>query len=299
MLLRVASILSKVKPSFKLNINNAKTFSTTFVPMRDDERKAFSVSQTDEDDGKKFFIKPGTENVGLSNFISKTYQYTGIGIVCTLGISHLISSTHLFGTMEESFIPLFLGGAALTFMSTIAIDKIKHKIINDDEGLKSENPSKRVMAYGGLITGMSMTLSPMIEIVNEMSPTVVPSSFLISSLVFGSSIAYARYRPQGSLLSYQAPLFAGLVSLVGLGCISAGTQFMIGPNIFSSVLYNVDTYGGILLFTGMTAYDTQLAIDQYNKKNPDHLGCSINLYLNFMNLLVRIMQVMAESQRKR
>jgi FtsH-binding integral membrane protein len=58
----------------------------------------------------------------------------------------------------------------------------------------------------------------------------------------------------------------------------------------------VDTYGGILLFTAMNAYDTQLAMARYRDGDADHLGCATDLFLNFMNLLIRIMEALAKAQ---
>ncbi len=64
------------------------------------------------------------------------------------------------------------------------------------------------------------------------------------------------------------------------------------------LLHNVDLYGGIALFTGFTAYDTHRAIDLYKRNDPDHLGVATDMYLNFMNLLIRIMEIYLKMQRK-
>jgi FtsH-binding integral membrane protein len=107
---------------------------------------------------------------------------------------------------------------------------------------------------------------------------------------------YAKYRPRGELLTYEAPLMGGLMGLVGLGVVNLGSVAIFGPNVVSTALHSVDTYGGILLFTGLTAYDTQKAISRYQNRDPDHLGCSVELYLDFMNLFVRIMEIIAKSK---
>ena len=66
----------------------------------------------------------------------------------------------------------------------------------------------------------------MVSIVNGLSPTILPVSVLLTSYVFGYLVIF-------------------------------------GPNLITTALHSVDTYGGILLFTGMTVYDTQMAIYRY------------------------------------
>ena len=47
------------------------------------------------------------------------------------------------------------------------------------------------------------------------------------------------------------------------------------------------------------AYDTHYAIDQFKKGEPDHLQFSLQLFLNFINLLLRIMELMAGGGEKK
>ena len=89
----------------------------------------------------------------------------------------------------------------------------------------------------------------------------------------------------------------GLVGLVGMGLVGLGSQLIFGPTMFSMALHSIDTYAGIVLFTAMSAYDTHKSIEMYENKDPDHLGCAINLYLDFINLLIRIMEVMAKIKK--
>ena len=82
---------------------------------------------------------------------------------------------------------------------------------------------------------------------------------------------------------------------VGISAIIVGP--FLGWNHAFELLHNVDIYGGIILFTGMTAYDTQMGIAQYKKGDADHLSLATNLYLDFVNLFVRIMQAYEKSKK--
>jgi FtsH-binding integral membrane protein len=289
-MLKLTNIIHRTK-NIWTNQNVIKnTFTSSILTKKDNAL----------DDNNKITCDEISDNEGLSQFIGNTYKYTGLGVVSTLGISQLLtmpSMTHILGSPHEMILPMLGGGFLLSIASIFGIHSSKYEFKTDNGILKSVNSPARIMSYAGLITGMSMTITPMVGIMNDISTTIMPTSVLFTSLIFGSGIMYAKYKPVGSLLKYQAPLFAGLTGLVGMGVIGIGAHYFMGPNLLSEALYNVDTYGGIALFTAMTAYDTQLAIDMYKKKNPDHLGCSVALYLDFMNLLIRIMKIVAESKR--
>src|SRR5204862_7335952 len=113
----------------------------------------------------------------------------------------------------------------------------------------------------------------------------------------GASI-YAYMKPADSLLYLKAPLMGALTGFVGMGLLSIGSMLIFGPNAFSDMWYSFDTYAGIVLFTGFTAFDTQNAIQKYKENNPDHLGCAVELYLNFVNLLIRFMEILMKAKQK-
>jgi len=92
-------------------------------------------------------------------------------------------------------------------------------------------------------------------------------------------------------------LTGGLLSLIGCGLTAIVTNAIIGPNVFSSMLHSIDLYVGIPLFAGFVAYDTHVAIEMYKNKDPDHLGCSANMYLDFMNILVRMIELMSKFKK--
>jgi FtsH-binding integral membrane protein len=80
-----------------------------------------------------------------------------------------------------------------------------------------------------------------------------------------------------------------LTALIGLQLIGMGSAFF-GYPAFAASLFRADLFLGIGLFSAMTAYDTHQAIQMYEEANADHLQCSLSFYLNFINILVRILQ---------
>ena len=241
-------------------------------------------------------------DIGLKNFLSQTYLFTGGGIASSLAISSLIAEF----ISVEMFMPMIGVGFTVSMAGGLIIDKSTYQIHQKEHLIKGEkyaylystNSPIRLLGFGSTIMGMSIMMSPMISMADSISPDIFLSATMTSAMIFGGSIIAAKLCPSRSLLSWHTPLFGGLIGLIGLGIIGIGSNLILGPNPISQLLFTVDTYGGIVLFMGMTAYDTQKAIDRYENNKPDHLGCSVELYLDFMNIMIRIMNIMMSKEKK-
>lgn len=77
------------------------------------------------------------------------------------------------------------------------------------------------------------------------------------------------------------------------------STLIFGPNLFHRFAQTVDLYAGIPLFAGLVACDTNKTIEKYNNKDPDHLGCSIELYLDAMNILLRLIELINRDKNDR
>lgn len=238
------------------------------------------------------------KNRGLTRFIRKTYNTTALGIAGTLATAQGLA-VYAPDLVMESTTSLLLGGFVTAIGGCFALDWCKYDVKKRAGEWISENTTGRKLAYGAIIGGMTATMTPMVTMVNEISPMILPSATLTSLAVMGGASLYAYRCKDGELLKYQGPLMGGLFGLVGVGLMGLGSLVFLGPDsLMFQMLHSVDLYGGIVLFTALTAYDTHKAVEHYQKKDPDHLGCSIELYLDFVNLLIRISEIMAKFQKK-
>jgi len=233
---------------------------------------------------------------GIQKFLGRVYGTTGLSIAATLGLAQGLSH---FGVALAHPIECFGAGVVMSFGGLAGIMYKKYRVIQDSDGIRSENSSARLLSYGAFVTGMSLTLSPMVQICNEFSPTILPIATGLSIFTMVGASMFAYSRPADSLLIYKAPLMGALTGLVGVSLSALVGGWIFGyHNITIQLLHNIDLYGGILLFSGFTAYDTHRAIDMYKRNDPDHLGVATDMYLNFMNLLIRIMEIYSKVQRK-
>ena len=137
------------------------------------------------------------------------------------------------------------------------------------------------------VTSMGLNLVPLISAVSL--PIIFDALFITAFTVFGLG-----------LVGYTAPsdqfMFLG-------GFLSAGLTMLIGSSILqyfwpSPALKNIRLYGGIMLFCLYVLFDTQVLIENAKKKEKwDPINESLELYLDAINLFIKILELLAENSK--
>ncbi len=247
-------------------------------------------------------------NFGLNQFIKKTYLWTGGAISSSIGISILGTKIDFITSLFDS-VEIFLGtGIGMSIIGTIGVSLIKPTLhtsvqnsinfINRQQKdtkfsyLYTTNSIPRILSYGSLVSGMGILMIPMFVAF----PDAIIPAFVGSSSVFGGAVYYGLTKKQEEIKTWEPTLYSGLSGLVGVSLLGLGSNLLLGQNMFGSAAHLISLYGGIPLFTGLIAYDTYKAIERYNEGIPDHLGCSVDLYLDFINVFVRLVEIIAKIQ---
>jgi uncharacterized protein len=113
----------------------------------------------------------------------------------------------------------------------------------------------------------------------------IVSAFMGAAVLFGTMSIYG-YFTKKSLESWGSFLFVGLIAVV----ITSIVNIFIGSSVLSMVVSAV----AIIVFLGLTAYDTQRIRTELSVYEPDSkaeiLG-ALSLYLNFINLFMSLLQL--------
>jgi len=141
---------------------------------------------------------------------------------------------------------------------------------------------------------MGLSASPFFLYMHSISPSIITSSIGITMGIFGGASAMAYMLPKDKMLGYGGIFTGSLIGLIAMQLVGLGSAYFMGPNALSTLLFDINTYGGLLLFSGLIAYDTHVAIKSYESGYADHLGISVQLVLNFWNILLRVMQIMSK-----
>jgi FtsH-binding integral membrane protein len=123
--------------------------------------------------------------------------------------------------------------------------------------------------------------------------TSIARTFFITATMFGATSLYG-YTTRRDLSQFGSFLFMGLIGIV----IASLVNLFIG----SSALQFAISIIGVLVFTGLTAYDTQSIKEQYAEgfgqetNNKMAVFGALSLYLNFVNLFQLLLSLTGQRE---
>lgn len=211
-----------------------------------------------------------------SRFITKVYGWMCAALVTTGLVSwYVMSSEWLIQAIASKpylFMALVIGEFALVIAISAAINR-----------LSSMQATALFFLYS-ILNGV--TLSVIFLIYTSES---IATTFLITAGTFGAMSIYG-YTTKTDLTRIGNLLFMAL-----LGLIVASVVNMFWAN---SALYWLITYAGVVIFVGLTAYDTQrikrmgpgLAAGSEAEQKGAIIG-ALRLYLDFINLFLLLLRI--------
>jgi len=219
-----------------------------------------------------------------TSFINRVYGWMSGGLIVTGIIAYLIGTDP---DMSAKLIanPGLLWGAVIgEFALVIAISAGIKK-------MSSAVATGCFLLYSAL-TGVVLSL-----IFLRYSMSSIATTFFVTAMTFGVMSIYG-YVTKRDLTSIGNLCFMGLVGII----IASIVNIFVG----SSLLYWGVTYVGILVFVGLTAYDTQ-KIKEMSMALGDELSASetgkkyailgaLALYLDFINLFLLLLRVFGGSR---
>jgi FtsH-binding integral membrane protein len=139
----------------------------------------------------------------------------------------------------------------------------------------------------GLVSSFALT-----EIHKHLDPSIIPTALLITIAVFASLSTVVFFFP--------SPLYQALMG----PCLSALTVFcllsIVNYFVNSVWLWRIELYGGTILFALLIVVDTHFMLaDRLQKdQDPDIVYHGLSLALDFINLFIRIVIILAELKSK-
>lgn len=143
----------------------------------------------------------------------------------------------------------------------------------------------RLALFFAFTTIEGMALAPLIKM--TLAKGVLGSALVMTGAVFVGFSAAALMAPRASMLALQGPLFGMLLGMVAISILN-----IFYPTAFA---HSIILYGGLAIFSMFIAVDTQAMIERAACGNNDHVGDALQMFLNVMNVFVRIAQILGMS----
>lgn len=213
---------------------------------------------------------------GLRAYMLRVYNHMGLGLT----ISGLVS--YFVGTNEVLYQTLMTGPMAWLFiLSPLAI------ILIMAFGMEKLSTAMSAILFYVFATLMGVSLSTIFVVYQLGSIFQV---FLITAVMFGSMSLYG-YTTKRDLTSIGSFLIMGLIGLILASLVNLWFQNPIADLVISAI--------GVLVFVGLTAYDTQKIKDIYyyaddSLREKIAINGALTLYLDFINLMMNLLRLMGE-----
>jgi FtsH-binding integral membrane protein len=140
----------------------------------------------------------------------------------------------------------------------------------------------RLALFFAFTTLEGMTLAPLIKL--TLAKGVLGSALVLTGAVFLGFSAAALAAPRASMLALQGPLFGMLLGMVAISILN-----IFYPTAFA---HSIVLYGGLAIFSLFVAVDTQAMIERAACGNSDHVGDALQMFLNVVNIFVRIAAIL-------
>ena len=215
----------------------------------------------------------------LSQYMSKTFGWMFAGLLVTFAVG--------IGTVTSGLVYL-LAGTGLIFLTSIA-ELVMVFVLS--ARITKLQPSTATGLFFGYAVLNGINLST-IFLVYDVGSLVL--AFLVGAVYFGVMAVYGA-TTRRDLTGWGPKLFAGLIAM--LVCSLVGSLFSLFGMSFG-VMDLVLCAIGLLIFMGLTAYDTQMLKHHYAYFGGDaamlHKASiigALNLYLDFINIFLYILRM--------
>jgi uncharacterized protein len=217
-------------------------------------------------------------DVGLREYMLRIYNYMASGLALTGIVAYLAATSGLYYYLATRAQPLLwlviLAPLGLVMLMSFRVQQMRASTLQAVFWL-----------YAGL---MGLSLAAVFLVFTGAS---IARVFFITAGTFAAMSLYG-YTTQRDLTQFGSFLFMGLIGIIIAG--------LVNMFIASSALQFAISVIGVIVFVGLTAWDTQqikemyYAADDYEMGSKKAVMGALRLYLDFINLFMMLLQLFGQ-----
>ena len=210
----------------------------------------------------------------LNSAMGRVYGHMSLAVIVSMIVSYFV------GTSPELLAFFFAGVMKwiVIFAPLAAIFGVAMVLGN--------NPSKGVaqLCLHGFAALMGLSMATIFAVFTMGS---IVSAFMGAAILFGVMSGYG-YFTKRSLDSVGKFMFVGLIAIV----IASIVNIFIGSTVMQMVISAL----AIVIFLGLTAYDTQKIREELSMESSDvaEVRGALTLYMDFINLFINLLQLFGD-----
>lgn len=212
-------------------------------------------------------------------FMVRVYNWMAGGLGFTGAIAFYVANnkTMLEIVFGNPIVPIFLIIAQIGLVFYLA-SRVMH--------MSASQATAVFMLYAGL-TGVTFS-----SVFLTYTTSSITSAFLTTAGTF-AAMSFYGYTTKKDLTSWGSFLFMGLIGIIIASVVNIFLQ--------SPAIYWLTTYAGVLIFVGLTAYDTQkiksmniIGNEGTDEDTKEAISGALTLYLDFINLFLMLLRLMGD-----
>ena len=210
----------------------------------------------------------------INSAMGRVYGHMSLAVIVSMLVSYWVGTT-------PELLQLFFTGVTkwiVIFAPLVAIFGISAVLAN--------NPSKGVaqLCLHGFAALMGLSFATIFAVFTMGS---IVSAFMGAAVLFGVMSGYG-YFTKRSLDSMGKFMFVGLIAI----CIASIVNIFIGSTVMQMVISAL----AIIIFLGLTAYDTQQIREElmYETSDAAEVRGALTLYMDFINLFLNLLQLFGD-----
>ena len=215
-------------------------------------------------------------------FMVRVYNWMGAGLGITGVMAFYIANT-------PAIFNILMGNPVMPIVLIVAQIGLVFWLATRVMAMSVSQATGVFLLYAGL-TGI--TFSTLFVVYTAASIT---STFLVTAGTFGAMSFYG-YTTKKDLTSWGSFLFMGLIGIIIASLVNIFLQ--------SPMMHWIITYAGVLIFVGLTAYDTQkikemniLGNEGTDEDTKEAIRGALTLYLDFINLFLMLLRIMGDRRQ--
>lgn len=221
------------------------------------------------------YVPADARDTRVTAFLTKVYGWMFLGLLITAGTALVVASSpfliETFILNRVLFWILILGQLGLVFFLSMRVDKIA-----------PATAAALFMLYSATV---GITTSVILLVYTGSS---IVSTFMITAGMFGAMAAYGTLTKR-NLAGVGQFMFMGLIGLI----IASVVNFFLANDVMSFVISVI----GVIVFTGLTAWDAQRLKEMAVALPDGRVGSyavvgALSLYLDFINLFFFLLRLL-------
>jgi len=226
-------------------------------------------------------------DAGLRDYMLKVYNYMASGLALTGLVAYMLfQATAVTGPTGDIVGLTNLGVSLYTgpMMWIVALAPLG-VVMYMSFGIRNMSASRAQTMFWVFAFLMGLSLSTIFLTYTQAS---IARVFFITATTFGAMSIYG-YTTKRDLTAMGSFLFMGLIGIIIASIVNIFMQ--------SSMMYFVISVLGVLIFVGLTAYDTQKIKNMYMAYDSGEVSAkkaimgALTLYLDFINLFIMLLRL--------